>query len=99
MCESYHCDGVVEQRLAEHEDVQKLVDVNLLEHGQDGHGVHGGDDGAEQQAGQQTHHAQVSAFDLTYAVQQAADEKGIPKSAHYSEHEDGAQVLREGPYG
>lgn len=79
--------------------MQELVYVNLLEHGQDGHGVHGGDDGAEQQAGQQGHCTQVSALDLTHAEQHATDEKGVPQSAHHSEHEDGAQVLREGPYG
>lgn len=44
---SHHSDGVVEQRFTKHDDVQKLIDVDLLEHGKHGHGIHGRDDGAE----------------------------------------------------
>lgn len=79
--------------------MQQLVDVNLLEHSQDGHGVHGWDDGAEQQAGQQVHAAQVGAVNLTHAVHHPADEEGIPQSPHHCKHQDGAQVLRKGPDG
>ncbi|TNN43239.1 hypothetical protein EYF80_046565 [Liparis tanakae] len=88
-----------EQRLPEHQDVEQLVDVDLLEHGQHGHGVHGRHDGAEQQAGQQVHAGQLGAFDLAHAVDHAADEEGVPQRAHHGEHQDGAHVLREGPDG
>lgn len=94
---THHSDGVVEERLPEHEDVQQLVDVDLLEHGQDGDGVHGRDDGAEQQAGQQVHVGELGSFNLTNAVHHPADEEGVPQSPHHREHQNGAHVLREGP--
>lgn len=96
---TYHSDGVVEQRLPEHEDVEQLVDVDLLEHSEDSHGVDGRDDGAEQQTGQQVDFPQVGSFNLTHGVHHPADEEGVPQSPHHREHEDGAQVLCEGPDG
>lgn len=97
--ETHHGDGVIEQRLSEHEDVQQLVDVDLLEDGQDGDGVHGWDDGSEQQAGQQVYAAQLSSLDLAHGVHHPADEEGVPQRAHHCEHQDGAQVLHEGTDG
>lgn len=96
---SHHGDGVVEERLPEHEDVQQLVNVDLLKHGQDGHRVHGRDDGAEEQAGQQVHAAQPGHLQLAHAVHHAAHEKGVPQGPNHCEHQDGAQVLREGADG
>ena len=96
---THHSDGVVEQRLPEHEDVEQLVDVDLLEHSEDGYGVDGRDDGAEQQTGQQVNVLQVGHFDLTHAVHHPADKEGVPQSPHHREHEDGPQVLCEGPDG
>lgn len=96
---THHSDGVVEQRLPEHEDVEQLIDVDLLEHSEDSHRVDGRDDGAEQQTGQQVDFPQVGSFNLTHGVHHSADEEGVPQSPHHCEHEDGAQVLREGPDG
>ena len=79
--------------------MQQLVDVDLLEHGHHGHGVHGRDDGAEQQAGQQVHAAQLRSLQLTHGVHHPAHKEGVPQRAHHREHQDGAQVLREGPDG
>ncbi|TNN38844.1 hypothetical protein EYF80_050986 [Liparis tanakae] len=50
---AHHRHAVVEQRLAEHHDEEDLVDVHLLEHGDDGHGVHGRDQTAEEEVLQQ----------------------------------------------
>lgn len=51
---THHSDGVVQQRLPEDDYEQDLVDVHLLEHGQDGHRVHGGDQAAKQEEVQQS---------------------------------------------
>ena len=50
---THHSDAVIEQRLAEHDDVENLVHLDLLEDGQHGHGVHGGDERAEHEAVEQ----------------------------------------------
>lgn len=96
---THHSDCIIEKRLPEHEDVQQLVDVDLLKHGQDRHGVHGWDDGAKQEAGQQVHVAQLSSLDLTHAVHHPADEEGVPQCTHHRKHKDGSQVLSEGSDG
>lgn len=96
---THHSDSIVEERLSKHQDVQQLVDVDLLKHSQDSDGVHGRDDGAKQQAGQKIHTAQVGSFNLTHYVHHPADEEDVPQGAHHCEHQDGAQVLSEGPDG
>lgn len=45
----YHSDSVIQQGLSEHYNIEDLVHVDLLEHGQHRHGVDGGDQRAEQQ--------------------------------------------------
>lgn len=42
-------DGIVEQGLAEHDDVQDLVHLDLLEDGQHGHRIDGRDQRSEQE--------------------------------------------------
>lgn len=44
-----HRDGIVEQRLAKHDDVQHLVDVDLLEHGQHRDRIDGRDERRKQE--------------------------------------------------
>lgn len=51
---THHGDAVVEQRLSEHHDEEDLVDVDLLKHGDDGHGVDGGDEASKEEILQQT---------------------------------------------
>lgn len=96
---AHHSDGIIEERLPEHEDVQQLINVDLLEHGQDGHGVHGRDDGAKQQAGQQVHVSQLGCINLTDSVHHPTDEKDVPQCPHHCKHQDGANVLGEGAHG
>lgn len=79
--------------------MEQFINVDLLEHGQDGHGVYSRDDGAKQQTWQKVHLPEVIALQLTHAVQHAADEEWIPQGSHHSKHKDGPQVLREGPDG
>ena len=45
---THDSDGIVEERLAEDDDVEDFVDVDLFEDGDDGHGVDGGDQGRKQ---------------------------------------------------
>lgn len=40
VCETDHCDAVVEKGLPKYQDVQDLVDMDLLKHGNYSHGVH-----------------------------------------------------------
>ena len=93
----HHSDSIVQQGLAEHQDVQQLVDVDLLKHSEHSHGIHGRDDGGEQQARQQLYgeEARVIGLDLTHGVQEAPDEEGVPQGPHHGEHQDRAQVLHE----
>ncbi len=73
--------------------MQQLVDVDLLEDGQDGHRIHGGHNGAEQQAGQQLQGRR------TAGIQQHTGEEGVPQRPQHGEAQDGAGVLCEGPQG
>lgn len=92
---AHHSDSVIEERLSKHQDVQQLVDVDLLEHSQNGDRVHGGDDGAEQETGDQVHAGQLSSLDLTHTVHGPPDEEDVPQRPHHREHQYGAEVLRE----
>lgn len=49
-----HCHAIVEQGLAEHQDEEDLIDMDLLKHGEDGDRVHRSDQTAEQKVLQQT---------------------------------------------
>ena len=51
--DTYHGDSVVQQTLAEHDDVQDLVHVDFLEDGQHGDGIDGADQRGEQEHLQQ----------------------------------------------
>ncbi len=79
--------------------MEQLVNVDLLKHSQHGHGVHGRDDRAEQQARQEVHGRQSMALELANAVQQTTNEEGIPERSHHCKHENSAHVLSELPYG
>lgn len=98
-CSSYHRDRIVKQRLSKHQDVQQLVDVDFLEHGQNRHRVHGRDDGAKQQAGQQANMGGCGGLNLAHGEHHPADEEGVPQRPHHREDQDGAHVLGEGPDG
>lgn len=79
--------------------MQQLVDVDLLKYGQDGHGIHRWDDGAEQQAGQQVHVAHPGCLNLTDRKHHPTNKEGVPQRAHHRKHQDGAHVLCEGSDG
>ena len=49
VCTTHHSDGVVEERLSEDDDVEDLVDVDLLEDGEDGDRVDGHDQRREEE--------------------------------------------------
>lgn len=93
----HHSDGVVEQGLPEDKDVQQLIDVDLLEDGQHGHRVHGGDDAAKEQVVQEPDVVDLLAAHQAHGVHETAQEEGVPQRAHHGEDQNGAQVLRELP--
>lgn len=69
--------------------------MNVLEDSEHGHGVHGGDQTAEEQVLQQSDVAQAEGFNLADAEQGHADADGVPQRAHHGVPEDGADVLEE----
>lgn len=75
--------------------MQLLVDVDLLEHSQHGHGVHSGDEAAEQEVVQQGHVLQPESFHLADAIEGKADAKNVPDGPHHGVEQDGADVLEE----
>ncbi|CAN7951687.1 unnamed protein product, partial [Ixodes pacificus] len=83
---------------AKDEDVEHVVDVDLLEDGQHGHGVHGRDDGAEEERVQQGHVGAVQPAQA-HAPQTEANGERVPDGAQHSVRQDGAQVVEEGPVG
>ena len=60
ICETDHCDAVVEKGLPKHQDVQDLVDMDLLKHGNHSHGIHSSNQTPKQQQLQET------SVDITY---------------------------------
>ena len=82
---THHGDGVVEQALPEHHDVQLLVDRHVLEDAQHGHGVHGRDDGGEQQVLLQVDVLHAERLDLADGEQGHADADAVPQRAHHGE--------------
>lgn len=96
---THHSDSIIEERFSKHKDVQQLIDVDLLKHSKDSHGVHSWDDRAKQQTGQQANAAQPGCFNLTYAIDHSTHKKGIPKGSHHCKHQDGAKVLCKSPDG
>ena len=90
--------GVVQQRLAEHDDVQHVVDVDFDEGGQHGDRVDGADEGGEEEA--------VEPLELDAAVdgcegeapQGEADRDRVPQGVDDGEEKDGSDVVEKGPF-
>lgn len=41
-CKTYHSDSIVKKWLAEDDNVENFIDMNLLEHGENGDRIYGG---------------------------------------------------------
>lgn len=96
---SHHSNAVIEQGLPEDHHVELLVHTRLLKHSQHGHGVHGGDQAAEQQVLQQVDVAQAKGLHLADEVEGEANAQGVDQGPQYCPPQDGADVLKEGPGG
>ena len=79
----HHSDGVVEQRLSEHQDMELFVYMHLLEDGEHGHGVDGSDQRAEQQAVEQGDVSQRALGQQTHTVQRQADAQHVPQGSQH----------------
>lgn len=96
---THHCDSIIEQRLAEDQDVELFIDVNVLKDSKHGHGIHGWDQAAKQQVLEQRDVAEAKRLNLADAKQRHPDADGIPQCAYHSIPENGAKVLKEGASG
>ena len=105
-----HRHAVIEQTLAEHEEVQADIDVDLLEDGEDGNGVDGGDETGEDEAlgGGEVllyHGARVDGGvdheaaqepSLGQSVETVTNCEGVEESPEDGEDHDGEEVVEEG---
>ena len=96
--ESYDRDGVVEQRFAEHNNVQHVIDVDLDKGGQHGHRIDGRDERREEKA---LEHAElgeaVEGRERADEPHGHADEQRVEKRVGDGEEQDGADVVEERP--
>ena len=77
-CITYDGDSVVEERLAEDDDVEQLVDVDGLEDGEHGDGVDGGEQRREDERVQQRQTDRVAEHArLTESPQRQTDQKRV----------------------
>ena len=75
---TYDGDSVVEERLAEDDDVEQLVDVDGLEDGEHGDGVDGGEQRREDERVQQRQTDRVAEHArLTESPQRQTDQKRV----------------------
>ena len=91
MVATYHGDGVVEQRLPKYDDVQNLVDVDLLKHGQHSHGVHRRQQRREHKALEDAQPVgdPADVAGETEPPDAEADEEGVEEGAHHGEEQNG----------
>lgn len=82
---THHSDGVVEETFAKHHDVELLVDRHVLEHAEHGHGIHGRDDGGEQQVLLEVDVLHAERLDLAYGEERHADADAVPQGSHHGE--------------
>ena len=83
-------DGIVEDGLAKDEHVEDGVDVESLEDGQRGHGVHGRDEGPEGEALLKVQG--VYQAGLAHQVDAATNHQGRDGRAHDGKQQDAPQV-------
>ena len=97
--EAYHRDGIVEQRLAEHDNIKHVIDMNLDERGEHSDRIDSRDERGE--------HETVKHFELDSAVQwrereapeSEADDDGVEERVGDGEEQDRADVVEERPIG
>ena len=101
-------DTVVEEGLSEHEEVETDVDVELLEDGEDGHWVNGGDEAGEDETlgGLEMHHIGCVGDGVENlegakktgageAIETVADREGVEEGPEDGEDDDGDKVVKE----
>lgn len=82
---THHSDGIVEETFAKHHDVELLVDRHVLEHAEHGHGIHGRDDGGEQQVLLEVDVLHAERLNLAYGEERHADADAVPQGSHHGE--------------
>lgn len=89
-------NGVIEQRLAEDEEVQGLVDADFLEDGQNGDWIHGRDECREcERFHEWQRHVAAKGSCLAEQEERGRDEEDIDERACDGVKKDGAQIVEE----
>ena len=91
-------NGVIEKRFAEHDDVEYLVDVNLLENCENGDGIHGRDERREQERVQNWHLHTVRPCQSN-TPQRQSNGDGVPDRAQNRKQDDGAEMIEKSTVG
>lgn len=95
---THHSDSIIEEALSEHYDVELLVHRHVLKHVQHSHGVHGRDDGGEQQVLLEVDVLHAKGRNLAYGEQRDADANAVPQSPHHGEpqhlHENSNKTVK-----
>lgn len=96
---THHSDSIIEQAFTKHHNVELLVHVDILKHGEHSHWVHSRDDGGKEKVLLQVDVLYAKGLDLADGEERDTNADGVPQSPHDGKPQHCANVLKEGASG